>query len=278
MVGLGAGPGMSGPGAKLRWARKARTRCRILDGGDDAQPAATAGPGEDSEIERTVHQRRPGPGVGGDGGVGLAREGGSVWGGAAIADDLGAPARARGEDAVVEKQVHRGTGDEGRQLLEEFDGLEEEVGGAVAPHTVWEFDEDAPVGAEAEAILSERGAEEIAAELLEAGAIVGGDPDVGVQVEAVEVAWRGPREVRCLRSGSSQRRRTRARALGPRATRPWTEALTSPARTGEVSVSGSAGVRSSAGSSWRRASSRPTRARTVARTCATSLSLGGGAG
>jgi len=64
---------------------------------------------------------------------------------------------------VVEKQVHRGTGDEGRQLLEEFDGLEEEVGGAVAPHTVWEFDEDAPVGAEAEAILSERGAEEIAA-------------------------------------------------------------------------------------------------------------------
>jgi len=41
-------------------------------------------------------------------------------------------------------------------------------------HTVWEFDEDAPVGAEAEAILSERGAEEIAAELLEAGAIVGG--------------------------------------------------------------------------------------------------------
>jgi hypothetical protein len=32
---------------------------RILDGGDDAQPAAAAGPGEDSEIERTVHQRRP---------------------------------------------------------------------------------------------------------------------------------------------------------------------------------------------------------------------------
>ncbi len=36
-------------------------------------------------------------------------------------------------------------------------------------HTVWEFDEDAPVGAEAEAILSEGGAEEIAGELLEAG-------------------------------------------------------------------------------------------------------------
>lgn len=34
-------------------------------------------------------------------------------------------------------------------------------------HTVWEFDEDAPVGAEAEATLSEQGAEEIAAELLD---------------------------------------------------------------------------------------------------------------
>jgi hypothetical protein len=42
-----------------------------------------------------------------------------------------------------------------------------------------------------ETILGERGTEEITAELLEAGAIVGRDPDVGVQVEAVEVgvAW-----------------------------------------------------------------------------------------
>ena len=67
-------------------------------------------------------------------------------------------------------------------------------------------------------------------------------------------------------------------ARGPRATRPWTEAPTRPARTGEASASGSAGAVSSAGSSWRRASSRSTRARTVARTCATSSSLGGGVG
>jgi len=30
---------------------------RILNGGDDAQPAATAGTGEDIETERAVHQR-----------------------------------------------------------------------------------------------------------------------------------------------------------------------------------------------------------------------------
>jgi hypothetical protein len=57
---------------------------------------------------------------------------------------------------------------------------------AIAPHRL-ELDEDAPVGAEADAVLGERGAEEIATELLEAGAIVGVDPDVGVEIEAVEL-------------------------------------------------------------------------------------------
>ena len=41
---------------------------RVLHGGDDAQPAATAGAGQDIEIEHAVHQRRPvqagvGPGL-----------------------------------------------------------------------------------------------------------------------------------------------------------------------------------------------------------------------
>jgi len=63
---------------------------------------------------------------------------------------------------------------------------------------------------------------------------------------------------------------------GVRAKSPSGEALTSPAKTAEVSVSGSASVLSSSGSSCRRASSCPTRARTVARTCATLLSFGEG--
>ena len=37
--------------------------------------------------------------------------------------------------------------------------------------------DDAPVGPELDAVLGERGAEEVAAELFEAGAIGGGDPD-----------------------------------------------------------------------------------------------------
>ena len=57
---------------------------------------------------------------------------------------------------------------------------------SIAPHRL-ELDDDASVGAEAEAVPGERGAEEIATELLEAGAIVWGDPDVGVEIEAVEL-------------------------------------------------------------------------------------------
>jgi hypothetical protein len=90
----------------------------------------------------------------------------------------------RSEDTVVQEQVARGAGNEGCQLLQEFDRLEEEVRGAIAPGRL-ELDEDAPVGAETQAVLGERGAEEITTELLEASAIVGGHPDVGVEVEAI---------------------------------------------------------------------------------------------
>jgi len=67
--------------------------------------------------------------------------------------------------------------------------------GAIAPHRL-ACDEDAPLGPAVDAVLGERWAEEVAAELLKAGTVVGGDPDVGVEVEAIESsAWRGPREV-----------------------------------------------------------------------------------
>jgi hypothetical protein len=57
---------------------------------------------------------------------------------------------------VIQEQVHRGPGNEGCQLLQEFDGLEEEVRRAIAPD-VLEFDENAPVGVEAVRELFELG-------------------------------------------------------------------------------------------------------------------------
>jgi hypothetical protein len=134
--------------------------------------AATARASEDIEGEHAVHQRWPGPGARGDGSTGAGLEGVAVRGRAAVVDDLRAPARRRGEDAVIQEQVHRGPGNEGCQLLQEFDGLEE-VRRAIAPDG-HEFDENAPVGAAADAVLGEWGAEQMATELLQASAIVGG--------------------------------------------------------------------------------------------------------
>jgi hypothetical protein len=47
---------------------------RVEDGGDDAQPAATPGTGQDIEVEHAAHQRRPGPGARGVGGAGAGLE------------------------------------------------------------------------------------------------------------------------------------------------------------------------------------------------------------
>ena len=97
----------------------------------------------------------------------------------------------RGQDAVVEEQIHGRARDDGRELLQELDRVKQQMGRSIAPDRL-EFDEDASVGSEAHAVLGKRGAEEIAAELFEAGAIVGGDPDVGVEVEALELGLAGP--------------------------------------------------------------------------------------
>jgi len=80
----GAGPGDAGAPARARWARNGLHGAGILDSGDDAQPAATAGTGQDIEVEHAGHQRRPGPGVrDGGAGAGLERKGVAVRGWAA---------------------------------------------------------------------------------------------------------------------------------------------------------------------------------------------------
>ena len=61
--------------------------------------------------------------------------------------------------------------------------------------TVLKIDEDAAVGAQADTVQGERRAEEIEAELFEAGAIVGGTQTLPWRSKPSSWAWRGPREV-----------------------------------------------------------------------------------
>jgi hypothetical protein len=104
-------------------------------------------------LDEPAIRRRRGAGAAGAG-VDLVRV--QVELRAAVADDVRAPARTWSEDAVIQEQVHRGSGNDGRQFLQEFDGLEEEVRRSITPYRL-ELDEDAPVGAEADAVLGERG-------------------------------------------------------------------------------------------------------------------------
>ena len=143
---------------------------------------------------------------------------------------------------------------------------------SIAPHRL-EWDEDAPVGAEAEAVLGERGAEEIATELLQAGAIVGGHPEVGVEVEAVQLGL-----TRAAGGDVTEARLvTEAADAGAGAGAEGDPALDGGPNEADQD-GGDFGERVRrgrvVGGLWR-ASSCPTRARRVARTCATPSSLGG---
>jgi hypothetical protein len=186
--------GGRGPPRRVRRVEQAQVRedlahhGRVRHRGDEPQPAATARAGEDIEIEHAAHQGGPRPRARGAGGAGagLAFARMDVRGRAAVADAVRAPASMRGENAVIQNQVDRGARDDGRELLHELDRLEEQMRGAIAPDRL-QRDADAPVGPELDAVLGERGTEEVAAELLEAGTIVGGDPDVGVEIEAVDL-------------------------------------------------------------------------------------------
>jgi hypothetical protein len=71
----------------------------------------------------------------------------------------------RGEDAVIEQQVNRRARRDRGEFLQQFDGLEGEMRGAIAPDRV-QLDEDASAGRGP----GEREADEVAAEPFEAGA------------------------------------------------------------------------------------------------------------
>ena len=71
-----------------------------------------------------------------------------------------------GKDAVVRHEIAARTRSQGGELFEEFQGLEEEVARAIVPGAL-ELQQDATVPGEPKTILGDRGAQQVAAELLE---------------------------------------------------------------------------------------------------------------
>jgi hypothetical protein len=96
-----------------------------------------------------------------------------------------------GEDAVGEDEIDAGARSQGGELFEELEGLEKEMARAVSPGAL-ELQPNAAVPGEPEAILSDRGSKQVAAELLEPSPVGGRYAQVSVEVEAVEMRVTGP--------------------------------------------------------------------------------------
>lgn len=80
---------------------------------------------------------------------------------------------------------------QGGEPFEEFQGLEEQVAGAIVPGAP-ELQQDAAVPGEPKAVLSDRGPQQVAAELREPRTVFCGNAQVGVEIEALKVGLAGP--------------------------------------------------------------------------------------
>ena len=101
---------------------------------------------------------------------------------------------------MVEHQVDPRPRGERGQLLEELQGLEHELAGAIRPRRL-QRQHDAAIVEEPQPVLRHRGPEQVASQLFQARAIRGRHLDVSVQIEAREV--RVPRHGREHRGGSA---------------------------------------------------------------------------
>jgi len=149
----------------------------ILNGRDQAHASPTARTREHVTLEGAPHEVRPRP---------IARRAGSLLlqlhvaararvngtcchqrGRRALGGHgAGTPASMGGKDAVVRHEIAARTRSQGGELFEEFQGLEEEVARAIVPGAL-ELQQDATVPGEPKTILGDRGAQQVAAELLE---------------------------------------------------------------------------------------------------------------
>jgi hypothetical protein len=132
----------------------------VLDVCDQAHTAAAARTGEDVDVEGAPHEVGPRPIAGLPGGWRERTAGRAlVWGRVyregmgrfvgpppagsiatrIISDSAVAPAGMGGENPVVEDKIDAGT--QGGEIFQEFEGLEEEVAGAVSPRAL-QFQQD----------------------------------------------------------------------------------------------------------------------------------------
>ncbi len=164
--------------------------------GYEAPPAPAAGAPQDVKLEHPGHQGGPGErawaGSGG-GRAGRRRMGvcpGQLSGLAGGRDHLGAQPGMRGQDAMEAEQMEAGGRNQDAEFLDELDGIQEEMGGAIAPR-MGKLIQELSVGALGEAVQGQRGPQEVAAEVLELLSGLSGEGHIGVEGETLQVGAAG---------------------------------------------------------------------------------------
>jgi len=112
--------------------------------------------------------------------------------------------------------MHARRGNQRGQAFEENQGLEYHVRGAVAPGSA-ELVQHTPARREAQALRSEGGTGDVAAQVFEAIAVVGRDVDGGVQRESLDVRTQGrgiEARAACGEPGQAAQPGSRLGALG----------------------------------------------------------------
>jgi hypothetical protein len=107
-----------------------------------------------------------------------------------VRDDFVAPFGMRGQLAVEAHEMTARVRNQGREAGQEIHGLEEKGFGSVGPRAA-ELVEDAAIGELVQSVQSEGRAGDVAAEVLQALAVVGGDAHVSVQAEAIQAGAAG---------------------------------------------------------------------------------------
>ena len=92
---------------------------------------------------------------------------------------------------MVQHEIDARARSQGGELFEEFQGLEEQVAGAIVPGAL-ELQPNAAVAGEPKAILRDRGSKQVAAELLEPRTVFCRDAQVRVEIEALKMGLAGP--------------------------------------------------------------------------------------
>lgn len=250
-----------GVGRQAEMAQDAPCDCPRVDHSEQPEPSAASWTLQHVEPKRPLHQPRPQsvrarpaarvdrwrrcrrcPGrlVGGRLVERRGRGGRGDTCGLSGARQTRPPGSMRREHSVsaVQDQVDPRPRRQRCQSFQQFQRMEAQVSRPVAP-AIAQLQQHVSLARQADPVVRNRGAERVPAHPFQLRPVARGREDAGVEVEP---AVRGVTRPRSIGSGGSSgrllQRRTSLPALGPKTSRPCTDAAASPASTGAAAATG----------------------------------------